>query len=77
MQRIVKKGTLPFHFDKSRPSRFGLMPRYAKSEDAIKWFELPAMMIFHTANAWQEGPDIVKLAACTFDEVGLTALLIC
>jgi carotenoid cleavage dioxygenase-like enzyme len=32
-------------------------------------FELPAMVIFHTANAWQEGDDIVKLAACTFDEV--------
>jgi carotenoid cleavage dioxygenase len=70
-ERIVKNGTLPFHFDKSRPSRFGLMPRYAKSEDAIKWFELPAMVIFHTANAWQEGPHIVKLAACTFDEFEL------
>jgi Retinal pigment epithelial membrane protein len=31
-------------------------------------FELPGMVIFHTANAWQEG-DIVKLVACTFDEV--------
>lgn len=30
---------------------------------------MPAMVIFHTANAWQEGDDIVKLAACTFDEV--------
>ena len=37
-------------------------------------FELPAMAIFHTANAWQEGPDIVKLAACTFDEVGSVLL---
>ena len=27
------------------------------------------MVIFHAANAWQEGDDIVKLAACTFDEV--------
>jgi hypothetical protein len=37
MQRIVKEGSLPFHFDKSRNSRFGLMPRHATSEDAIKW----------------------------------------
>lgn len=37
---------------------------------AARRFELPAMVIFHTANAWQEGPDIVKLAACCFDEVG-------
>lgn len=37
MQRIVKEGSLPFTFNKSRKSRFGLMPRYATSEDAIKW----------------------------------------
>jgi carotenoid cleavage dioxygenase-like enzyme len=36
-QRIVKEGSLPFTFNKSRKSRFGLMPRYATSEDAIKW----------------------------------------
>lgn len=70
-ERIVKEGSLPFHFDKSRKSRFGIMPRYATNEDAIRWFELPAMVIFHTANAWQEGDSIVKLAACTFDEFEL------
>jgi carotenoid cleavage dioxygenase-like enzyme len=37
VQRIVKEGSLPFTFNKSRKSRFGLMPRYATSEDAIKW----------------------------------------
>ena len=29
-----------------------------------------AVMIFHVANAWQEGKDIVKLYACCFEEVG-------
>ena len=33
-------------------------------------FELPPMVIMHTAAAWQEGSDTVKLAACCFDEVG-------
>ena len=28
-----------------------------------------AVMIFHVANAWQEGKDIVKLYACCFEEV--------
>lgn len=69
--RIVKNGELPFFFDKSINSRFGVMPRMAEDESAIKWFELPPMTIFHTANAWQEGPDIVKLAACCFDEFEL------
>lgn len=35
---------------------------------AITWFELPPMMVMHTAAAWQEG-STVKLAACCFDEV--------
>ena len=35
-QKIVKEGTLPFVFDKSRKSRFGLMPRDGKHESAIK-----------------------------------------
>lgn len=69
--RIVKNGTLPFHFDTSRPSRFGLLPRYADDESGIRWFDTPAQMIFHTANAWQEGPNIVKLVACCFDEFDL------
>mmetsp|Transcript_13987 Transcript_13987/g.42222 ORF Transcript_13987/g.42222 Transcript_13987/m.42222 type:complete len:538 (+) Transcript_13987:324-1937(+) len=69
--RMVKMGTLPFHFDKSQPARFGLLPRYSDSEAGIRWFQLPALMIFHTANAWQEGPNVVKLAACCYDEFDL------
>ena len=34
----------------------------------VRWFELPPMMIFHVANAWQEG-DLVKVFACCFEEV--------
>ena len=44
---------LPFHFYKNKPSRFGLLPRYADNEAGIRWFELPGTVIFHTANAWQ------------------------
>lgn len=40
----------------------------------IAWFELPPMVVMHTAAAWQEGPAI-RLAACCFDEV--RALLSC
>lgn len=28
-----------------------------------------AVMIFHVANAWQEGKDLVKLYACCLEEV--------
>ena len=35
----------------------------------VRWFELPAVMIFHVANAWQEGEHVVKLFACCFTDV--------
>lgn len=70
LQEMVKSGTLPFVFDTQLPTRFGVLPRYAKNEDAIKWFEVPAVMMFHVANAWQEG-NTVKLFSCCFDQVQL------
>lgn len=69
---MVKSKTLPFVFDDQLPTRFGILPRYAKSEDAIRWFEVPAVMMFHVANAWQEG-NTVKLYSCCFDQVHLFA----
>ena len=68
LQQMIKQNTLPFIFDTSLPTRFGVLPRYAKDESAIKWFEVPAVMMFHVANAWQEG-DVIKLYTCCFDQV--------
>eukprot|EP00850_Spirogloea_muscicola_P009029 SM000050S16954 [mRNA] locus=s50:20827:28162:+ [translate_table: standard] len=56
-------GGFPYVFDNMRPSRFGVLPRYAGSDATIRWFELPACAIFHTANAWEEGDEVV-LYAC-------------
>ncbi|KAL3133697.1 hypothetical protein ABBQ32_008196 [Trebouxia sp. C0010 RCD-2024] len=67
---MVKSKTLPFVFDNTLPTCFGVLPRYAKSEDAIKWFEVPAVMMFHVANAWQQG-STVKLYSCCFDQFSL------
>lgn len=67
---MVKKRTLPFVFDSSLPTRFGVLPRYAENEDAMQWFEVPAVMMFHVANAWQEGNQI-KLVSCCFEQFSL------
>ena len=72
-QEMVKSRTLPFVYDDQLPTRFGILPRYAKDEAAIRWFEVPAVMMFHVANAWQEEHE-VKLVSCCFDQVGLQAL---
>lgn len=70
---MVKSGTLPFVFDTQLPTRFGVLPRYAENEDDIKWFEVPAVMMFHVANAWQEG-NTIRLSSCCFDQVQLHVL---
>lgn len=58
-EHMVKNDALPLVFDKSKPSRLGLMPKGAVSEAGIKWFELPPFMIFHTA-----GERIARFILC-------------
>lgn len=41
------KGDLIIKFDHSKPARIGILPRYAKNESTIKWFELPTCYAFH------------------------------
>ena len=43
-EHMIKSGTLPFVFDKTRRggTRFGVLPRDAASADAIQWFETGA-----------------------------------
>ncbi|KAK4411058.1 Carotenoid 9,10(9',10')-cleavage dioxygenase, partial [Sesamum angolense] len=52
---------LMFTFDPTKKARFGVLPRYAKNELLIRWFELPNCFIFHNANAWEEGDEVVLI----------------
>jgi carotenoid cleavage dioxygenase-like enzyme len=54
-------------YDSSKPSRFGVFPRYDPS--SIRWFETSACCIFHTANTWddydsQGNTAAVNMMAC-------------
>ncbi|XP_020104799.1 carotenoid 9,10(9',10')-cleavage dioxygenase [Ananas comosus] len=57
------KGKLIFTFDPTKKARFGVLPRCAKDDSQIRWFELPNCFIFHNANAWEEGDEVV-LVTC-------------
>lgn len=48
----MKEKKLIFTFDSTKKSRFGVLPRYAKNESLIKWFELPNCFIFHNGVSW-------------------------
>lgn len=39
-QVMVTKNRLPLVFDKSRPARFGIIPKRPKSGKEVRWFEL-------------------------------------
>jgi carotenoid cleavage dioxygenase-like enzyme len=48
----MARGKSALVFDHQKKSRFGILPRHAESDTAIRWFELPAMYIFHTVCAF-------------------------
>ncbi|PON40751.1 Carotenoid cleavage dioxygenase [Trema orientale] len=69
-KEMVKEKKLIFSFDATRKARFGVLPRYAKDELLIKWFELPNCFIFHNANAWEEEDEVV-LITCRLENPDL------
>jgi carotenoid cleavage dioxygenase len=64
------KGGFLFNFDEKKEARLGVLPRYATNESQIRWFTIPSCFIFHNANAWEEGDEIV-LVSCRFDRMEL------
>lgn len=60
-KEMVKNNKLAFTFDATKKARFGVLARYANNEALIKWFELPNCFIFHNANAWEEGDEVVLI----------------
>ncbi|GAA4564347.1 carotenoid oxygenase family protein [Planotetraspora kaengkrachanensis] len=45
-------------FERSLPSRFGVIPRHGDGT-TIRWFEAKPCYIYHVVNAWEEGDEIV------------------
>lgn len=57
-------GRHKIRFNSSMNSRFGVIPRYGKSEE-IKWFEFTPCFLYHVINCWEEGDEVV-MTACRF-----------
>ncbi|KAL9231242.1 hypothetical protein vseg_006494 [Gypsophila vaccaria] len=69
-KEMVKEKKMIFTFDSKKKSRFGILPRYAKNESLIRWFDLPNCFIFHNANAWEDGDEVV-LITCRIENPDL------
>ncbi|KAB8318808.1 9-cis-epoxycarotenoid dioxygenase [Tolypothrix campylonemoides VB511288] len=57
----MKRGEPMMKFERDKPSRFGIVPRYGNNSN-ILWFESPACYVFHTLNAYEEGDEVVLIA---------------
>lgn len=64
------KGGLIMSYDTTKKARFGILPRYAKDDLQMQWFELPNCYIFHNANAWEEGDEVI-LYTCRLPDLDL------
>ncbi|KAJ4890653.1 hypothetical protein Rs2_30401 [Raphanus sativus] len=69
-KEMVKEKKMLYSFDPTKKARFGVLPRYAKDDLMIKWFELPNCFIFHNANAWEEDEEVV-LITCRLENPNL------
>ena len=66
-QRMAQ-GRDAWQFEGERAARIGLLPRGTEDGRDVRWFQLPALFIWHTINAWQDG-GAVLLYACVYDSV--------
>jgi len=64
--KAISEGKFKIKFDRSLPSRFGVIPRYGDNSQ-IKWFEASPCYIYHAINAYEEGNEVV-LIACKIEE---------
>nr|GEV80804.1 carotenoid cleavage dioxygenase [Tanacetum cinerariifolium] len=60
---MIRSGS-PVSADPKKVARLGVIPRYAKDESEMKWFEVPGLNVVHCINAWEEdhGDTIVMVA---------------
>jgi 9-cis-epoxycarotenoid dioxygenase len=56
-------GGSPVVLDGTKVPRFGVMPRYATSEEELQWIEVPDCFFFHLYNAWEEGDEVVVIGS--------------
>jgi len=61
-------GKLRIGFDRSTPSRFGVLPRRGGAAD-VKWFEAEPCYTYHSINAYEAGDELVLVACRVRDPI--------
>lgn len=63
----IVSGKFAFQFNSNQPSRIGVIPRHGSSASDVQWFEFKSGFSFHTANAWEDGDEIVMICCRSND----------
>ncbi|WP_181198081.1 carotenoid oxygenase family protein [Enhygromyxa salina] len=53
----LTRGKVHMRFFPDRPTRVGLFDR--KAHRLVRWFEVPACYVYHFANAWEQGREVI------------------
>ena len=56
---LLKKGIRKGGFHKDVPARFGIIPRFGRSED-VKWFEAKSAWVMHLTNCYEDGDWVIQ-----------------
>ncbi|MHA6695250.1 carotenoid oxygenase family protein [Homoserinimonas sp. A520] len=62
---LLKEGTRKSVFHTDMPARFGIIPRFGRSED-VKWFEAKPCWVMHLSNCYEDGDWVVQ-DGCLWD----------
>ncbi|KAJ4953368.1 hypothetical protein NE237_030200 [Protea cynaroides] len=60
LKMIFRGGSL-IGYDPRKVPRIGVIPRYAKDDSEMRWFEVAGLNMVHTINAWDEEEDVIVL----------------
>ena len=57
---LADRTGVPYRFDAGYGARIGILPRFGVSAE-VRWIEIDPCYVFHTLNAYDDGPDRVVL----------------
>ncbi|MCT2062777.1 carotenoid oxygenase family protein [Dietzia cinnamea] len=62
---MLKQGARKLEFHHDIPSRFGIIPRFGRSED-VRWFETQPCWVMHLTNCYEDGDWVIQ-DGCIWD----------